>query len=166
MNTSVAPEPFDGVVVIDAVATPTVVAREQDLPMTPEAMSGFYDATFRSIFPALDAQGIQPVGPAFGLHTRMPSETVDIEAGVPVDRVPQELPDELVASELPAGKVVATTYIGGYDGLGEAWGAFMQAVVESGHTPTFPLWEVYVTEPSPEGDPAAMRTDLFTRVED
>lgn len=157
-------EPFDGVVVFDHPETPTLVARQTGLPMT--QIAPFYDSTFSAIFPVLSAAGIAPTGAAFGLYTRTPSETVDIEAGIPVGRAPQDLPEGLAASSLPAGQVVATSYLGPYDGLGDAWGAFMDEVSAAGHTPALPFWEVYVTEPGPDVDPATLRTDLFTRLAD
>ena len=40
----------------------------------------------------------------------------------------------------------------------------MGQVAAAGETPELPFWEVYVTEPSPEMDPADLRTDLFTRL--
>lgn len=36
----------------------------------------------------------------------------------------------------------------------------MQQVAADGRQPALPFWEVYVTEPSPEMDPATLRTDL------
>ena len=35
----------------------------------------------------------------------------------------------------------------------------------AGHGPGLPFIELYVTEPSPEADPADMRTDLFLTLE-
>lgn len=158
-----SPEPFDGLVVFDAPETTTVVARQANLPMTD--MAPFYDSTFTALFPALAAEGVAPTGAAFGLYTSVPSETVDLEAGVPVDRAPENLPDGLLVSALPAGKVAATTYVGPYDGLGTAWGTFMEQVAAAGHTAAIPFWEVYVTEPSPDSDPTTLRTDLYTLLE-
>lgn len=166
MTAPLSPDPFDGVVVFQATEIPTVVARRAGLPMTQEAMSAFYDSTYGALFPALMAAGVKPAGPAFGLHTRMPSDTVDIEAGIPVTRAPESLPEGLLNSRLPGGTVAATSYVGSYDGLGPAWGEFMAAIAEAGHTPVLPLWEVYVTEPRPGMDPATLRTDLFTLVQD
>ena len=68
-------------------------------------------------------------------------------------------------SFLRSNSVAAISHLGGYDGLGQAWDEFMAAVERSGASPRLPFWEVYVTEPSPETDPATMRTDLFTFVE-
>ena len=40
----------------------------------------------------------------------------------------------------------------------------MAWVDEQGLTPAGPMWEVYVTDPTPEMDPASLRTDLFVLV--
>ncbi|WP_052209508.1 GyrI-like domain-containing protein [Kocuria sp. ZOR0020] len=166
MTQEIPQDVFHGVVVFKAAEIPTVVARRSGLPMTQEAMSEFYDSTYSALFPALTAAGVTPTGPAFGLHTRMPSETVDIEAGIPVDGHPGDLPQGLLSSVLPAGTVAVTSYLGPYDGLGQAWGAFMEAVAAAGHTVALPLWESYVTMPSPDADPTTLRTDLFVLVKD
>ena len=63
-------------------------------------------------------------------------------------------------SSMPATQVATVSHLGGYDGLGDAWGRLMQQVAADGHQPALPFWEVYVTEPSPDLDPATLRTDL------
>ena len=40
----------------------------------------------------------------------------------------------------------------------------MGGIVAADKAPAFPFWEVYVTEPSPDMDPATLRTDLVTLV--
>jgi effector-binding domain-containing protein len=157
--------PYRELTVLDAPEVPTVVNVARDYPM--DRMAEIFDSTFSALFPALGEQGIQPVGPAFALHTRMPTDTVDFEVGVPVDR---PLPGARTAgpgptlspSRLPGGRIAVISHLGPYDGLGEAWSRFMQAVADSGHQPALPFWEVYVTEPSPDADPSTMRTDLVT----
>lgn len=158
-------EPYTEVTVLEAPEVPTVVSTFTDHPMA--EMAAAFDSAFTALFPALQAQGIQPVGPAFALHTRMPTDTVDMEVGLPVDRAPadQLTPASGVAlrsSRLPAGRIAIVSHLGSYDGLGEAWGSFMQAVSAAGHEPALPFWEIYVTEPSPDMDPATLRTDLVT----
>ena len=44
---------------------------------------------------------------------------------------------------------------------GQAWAVFTKAAVDAGHHPGLPFFEVYVTEPNPDMDPADLRTDLF-----
>lgn len=154
------PEPT----VLSVPEVPTAVVRATNHPMS--EMTSLFDGTFSALFPSLAAAGIAPVGPAFSLHHRIPTDTSDLEIGVPIDR-PLAAPIEaggvrIEPGVLPGGDVAAVSYLGGYDGLGEAWGAFMGAVAESGRPPAFPFWEVYVTEPTPDLDPATLRTDLYT----
>lgn len=155
--------PYTEVTYLEVPEVPTVVSTFTAYPMADMATA--FDSTFTALFPALGAQNVQPAGPGFSLHTRMPSDTVDFEIGLPVDRpvtatVSTESGVTLRASRLPAGRVAIVSHLGSYDGLGEAWGAFMQAVGDAGHEPALPFWEIYVTEPSPEADPESMRTDL------
>ena len=58
------------------------------------------------------------------------------------------------------GRVARTVHAGGYDGLGEAWGSLIGWAAEQGLAPTGEMWEVYLTEPTPDGDPADNRTEL------
>ena len=50
---------------------------------------------------------------------------------------------------------------GGYDSLGESWGRLQDWVARQGLQTAGDLWEVYLTEPTPDGDPAANRTALY-----
>jgi effector-binding domain-containing protein len=51
-------------------------------------------------------------------------------------------------------------YQGGFDGLGEAWGKFMEWIESTGHQPTEDLWERYLLGPESSPDPANWRTEL------
>ncbi len=162
------PEPRAGVTVVDGPGIPLAVVEVHDYPMTrmPELMDG----VFSRLFPALAAAGTAPAGPALAMHTRVPTGTVDMGVGVPVTtplRVPVELGGgyTAVASSIPAGPVAATSHLGPYDGLGAAWARFIEDVAAAGHTPTTRFFEVYVTEPGPDADPASMRTDLAVFLE-
>lgn len=159
--------PRDSVEVVELDPTPTVVVRVSNYPM--DRMRELFDGTFSALFPALEDVGIQPAGPAFSLHTRMPTETADMEVGLPVS-APLGAPVQagelvLINSELPGGRAATISHVGSYEELGNAWGRFMGMVAGSGETPAFPFWEVYVTEPGPDVDPATLRTDLWTALE-
>lgn len=160
------PSTRDEVEYTDATARPTVVAREPDYPMA--SLTTLFDSTFSALFPALAERGITPVGAPFALYHRAPDTTVDIEVGIPVESAlpePITVGDVVLSpSTLPAGTVASTSYVGPYDGLGEAWGAFMRAIGDAGRNPALPFWEVYVTEPDPDMDPSTLRTDLFILV--
>lgn len=148
---------------LTAESVPTVVVSAIDHPMN--EMSSLFDATFRDLFPLLAEHGIHPVGPAFSLHHRMPTDTADLEVGVPVDHAPAaplvtSTGTVLQPSTIPGGEIAVVSHVGSYDRLGDAWGAFMEAVAKSGRRPDVPFWEFYVTEPTPDADPETMRTDL------
>ncbi|WP_333619151.1 GyrI-like domain-containing protein [Dietzia sp.] len=123
-----------------------------------------YDAAFSSL-----ATAMEPAGPAYAAYTSVPRETVDLEIGFP-SRVPLlgKIPAQKVTIErgtIAAGTLAVISHIGAYDELFGAWEKFGEEIAERGLTPRLPFFEVYVTEPSPGADPAAMRTDLYQYVE-
>lgn len=161
-------EPLDSCTVLEVPEIPTAVVVRRDYPMY--EMPSLMDGTFSHLGAALAEAGVSPIGAAVSLHHRRPVDTADLEVGFPIDRPlpgPITLPNgfEVVASVLPAGRAAMISHVGGYDGLAEAWGAFTEAVGDSGEQMTYPFWELYVTEPSPQADPATMRTDLVTLLE-
>ena len=157
-------EPFTEVTVFEATSVPTAVVEVTDYPM--DELETIFDQAFSGLFPALGEVGAEPVGPAFALYTRQPSDTVDLQIGVPLAAGLTQALDvgnglTAVPAELPGGTIGARTYLGGFDGLGPAWGEFVNELLEAGHHPGLPFFEVYVTEPSPDMDPADLRTDLY-----
>ncbi len=57
-------------------------------------------------------------------------------------------------------KVARTTYHGGYECLGEAWGEFGEWLEANGHTAAEDLWECYVAGPESGPDATKWRTQL------
>ena len=161
-------EPFTELTVIEVPATPAAVveAREVHMSDLPE----LFDATFSGLFPVLSEAGLEPAGPAFALYTRQPSETVDLQVGIPTSAglksaEPIAGGHIVIPAQLPGGSMAVRSHLGGYDGLGESWAQLLKDAVAAGHRPGLPFIELYVTEPSPEADPADMRTDLFLTVD-
>lgn len=142
---------------------PTATMRAEGLRT--DEIAGFFDRAFGTIFGALAEQDVTPTGPALALYPRPPGDTVDIEAGVPVDRaiVPA---GEVVPGVLPAGKVARLEHHGAYDDLGTSWDRLRSWITGEGLTPSAVLWEVYVTEPSPDMDPADLVTELNWLLDD
>lgn len=152
---------------LDVAEVPTAVVVFEDYPLS--EMSLAFDSAFQVLRRVLRQVGVQTSGPSFSLHHRLPTDTATFELGVPVDKpLDQEIATSngltVKASTLPGGRVARISHIGSYDELGEVWGTFMQAITDSDKDPAFPFWEVYITQPSPDVDPAEMRTDLYTRL--
>ena len=56
--------------------------------------------------------------------------------------------------------IVQTTYHGGYEGLGGAWGEFIGMIKAAGHRTVDGLYESYAVGPEASADPSAWRTVL------
>jgi effector-binding domain-containing protein len=111
------------------------------------------------VMAAVAAQGIAPAGPVFSHHLRMDPDVFDFEVGVPVT-APVSVTGRVYASQLPAAKVARTVYQGPYEGLGTAWGEFIENITAEGHQPASDLWECYVAGPESGSHPTAWRTEL------
>ncbi|HWD37638.1 MAG TPA: GyrI-like domain-containing protein [Fimbriimonas sp.] len=111
------------------------------------------------IFGALGSQGIQPAGPWLSHHFKMVPDTFDFEICVPVNQ-DVEPTGRVVMSSLPAHKVARTVYQGGYEGLGDAWGEFMDWITAQNLSPAEDLWEVYLAGPESSSNPADWKTQL------
>jgi effector-binding domain-containing protein len=129
-----------------------------------DQLVALFDRSFSTLAAAVAGQGVAVEGPAFALYHGEPAETVDLEVGFVTGGTVQ--PDgEVRAGTLPGGRVARLVHRGGYDGLGSSWGRLRAWIEQQGLTPGRDLWEVYVTEPSPDMDPADLRTELNWPVE-
>ena len=119
----------------------------------------------QEVYAAIMAQGLVPTGPWFTYHHKRPDSEFDFDIGVPVSS-PISPTGRVVAGELPAQRVARTVYIGGYEGLGHAWGEFIGWVAAQGLTPLGHLWEAYQTGPESGGPPSSWRTELNQPIAD
>jgi len=122
-------------------------------------LTAHFDRAFRLLAEAISAQGVTITGPAFSLYHDHPGETTDCEVGFPTDRPVREEGDVRPGS-LPGGRVARLVHHGGYERLGATWDQLQGWLVGHHERPTDVLWEVYVTEPSPDMGPADLRTEL------
>ena len=142
------------VVSLDPATTATIrdVVAIDELP-------AFFDRAFSSLAELISAQGVSITGPAFSLYHDHPSATADVEVGFPTDR-PIDPAGGAAPGSLPGGRVARIVHEGGYDELAGAWDQLGAWMSEHGLSFRMPFWEVYLTEPSPDMDPADLRTEL------
>ncbi|GGL45235.1 GyrI-like domain-containing protein [Nocardia jinanensis] len=127
--------------------------------VTPEQTVSFFDSSFGLLPPAIAAQAAVITGPALSLWGTDSENSTEIEVGFPVDRRIQ--PDgAVVPGRLPAGRIARIVHRGGFDTLGVTWGRLHTWITDRGLTPAADRWEVYLTEPNPQMDPADLRTEL------
>ena len=128
-------------------------------------LAAFFDRSFATVPHVIASQNVAIAGPAFARYHRPPAETFDLEVGFPTDRRVE--PDgDVRPGALPGGRVVRAVHEGAYDELGAAWEQIGRWIFDQGLAPTGDLWEVYVTQPSPDMDPAELRTELYWAVAD
>lgn len=108
---------------------------------------------------AASAQGVGPIGPVFAHHFGMRPGIFNFEVGVPVSG-PVTSVGRVKQSELPAAKIARTVYTGSYEGLGDAWGDFIDMMEAHGLTRAPNLWERYLTDPSTTPNPDDYQTEL------
>ena len=114
---------------------------------------------YNELMTALKEQGITPTGPWFSHHLRMDPAVFDFEIGVPVSEEVKPA-GRVKPGKLPATRVARTTYRGGYEGLGSAWGEFDAWIKKEGHEPVGDLWEVYAAGPETGPDSSGYKTEL------
>ena len=142
------------VVSLDPASTATI----RDVVATDE-LPAFFDRAFSTLSEVISAQGVAITGPAFSLYHDHPSATADVEVGFPTDRE-IEPSGGAAAGSLPGGRVARIVHEGGYGELAAAWDRLGTWMSEHGLSFRMPFWEVYLTEPSPDMDPADLRTEL------
>ena len=141
---------------VDVSATNTAVIRG----VVPVAdLAAFFDRSFTTLAGVVPTQGAAITGPAFALHHGPPGETADLAVGFPTAE-PVRPDGDVEPGTLPGGRVARLVHAGGYDGLGTSWERLRTWIDAQGHRPGPVLWEIYVTEPSPDMDPADLRTEL------
>ena len=122
-------------------------------------LASFFDDSFTVLGEVLVKQGVTPAGAAYALYHGIPDDTATLEVGFPTDGAIE--PDgSAEAGSLPGGRVARVIHAGSFDGLSEAWQRLGAWIGEQGLTPSDDYWEVYLTEPSPQMDPADLRTEL------
>jgi effector-binding domain-containing protein len=157
--TETAPEPGTGaggpeLVTVDQAVTAVV---RGVVPMA--GLRDFFDTSFRELAMTLTAQQVAITGPAFGLYRQPPGETADLEVGFFTDR-PVRPEGDVVAGSLPGTRVARLIHHGAFDALGASWERLYAWVREQGLTPGPLMWEVYLTQPTPDMDPSDLRTEL------
>lgn len=119
----------------------------------------FFDRSFSTLAEVLGSQGISMAGPAIALYHSPPGDVIDLEVGFPVDGTVDPT-QGVEPSELPGGRTAQLVHEGAYDDLGSSWERLDAWLREQGLTPGAAAWEVYLTEPRPDMDPAELRTEL------
>jgi effector-binding domain-containing protein len=119
-------------------------------------LPAFFARAFHLTAASISRQGRQVTGPPLGIYFGMPSDTVDVAAGFPVN-APIETDGAVVPQELPGGRVVQVLHVGSYDSLAQTYDRLSAWMREQRLPETGIMWESYLNEPQPD-DPESTRT--------
>ncbi len=111
------------------------------------------------VFAAIADQGLTPAGPWFNHHFAQPTSVFDFGICVPLSSAIAPI-GRVEASVRRACDVVRTNYHGPYEGLGDAWQQFMEAILAENHQCADDFWECYITGPESESDGDKFITEL------
>jgi effector-binding domain-containing protein len=114
---------------------------------------------FGELMSTLGEQGIQLTGPLFSHHLQPPCDRFEFEICAPIAQ-PVKESGRVKNSSVPAAKVARTTYHGGYEGLGDAWGEFHEWMDAQGLKTGPSFCEVYSVGPGADAPPSEWQTEL------
>jgi len=113
----------------------------------------------------LKESGIEMTGPPYSKYYSWdPEGETEMEAGIPVSGA-VECEEDIEYIELPPCKVVTCMHTGPYEEIGPVYDAIQAYITEKGMTISGAVWEVYVTDPNSEPDPAKYKTQVYFPVE-
>jgi len=99
-------------------------------------------------------------GNSFALFPRFTPESMDMTCALPVNP-DAKLPAKYPVLQTYAGKVVKVTHVGSYDGIEAAHNEIAKYLEFKKLEINGVVWEVYVTSPATEPDPAKWVTEIY-----
>lgn len=107
----------------------------------------------------LRAQQVQPAGPLFFRYVKMQGNDLEVEVGFPVSSK-MAADEDVMASEMPAGKYLSAVYTGPYEQLPQAHSELGKWLKENNIKLTGPCTESYLNDPATEPDPKKWQTEI------
>jgi effector-binding domain-containing protein len=138
---------------------PTVVMRTT-IPV--ESIPAFLGKALEAVAQHIGRHDADFAGPPFARYIPVGDDfrAFEIEAGFPVTAaIPGS--DEVEASMLPGGAAAVTTHIGPYDAMRPVYEAITQWLSENDAVAAGAAWEVYITDPAEQPDPASWKTNVI-----
>jgi effector-binding domain-containing protein len=125
----------------------------------PARIGAALDTVLAEVRSALDQQGASAAGPPFVRYFDYAEDEADFEAGFTVDK-PIAPAGRVEPGKLPGGRAAVTVHRGRYEGLQNAHNEIGEWVLSHDHDPSGPVWEVFLTDPAREPDPARWETEV------
>ena len=114
---------------------------------------------FGEVATYLERKGAGPVGMPFARYHRVAGDQFEVEAGF-VATTPVAGEGEVEPSDLPKGPAAVTLHVGSYGTIAHAYEALADWVRAQGGEPVGDPWELYLSDPEGDEDPASWRTEI------
>ncbi len=115
---------------------------------------------YHAVYAACRAQGLQRTGAPFARYRLRGRDTCTIEAGFPVEG-PIKRTGDVRPSSLPEGAAASVVHIGPYETMEQTYEALVAWIERRGGAPVGDAWEIYLSDPRMEPDPATWRTEIL-----
>lgn len=126
-----------------------------------ERIPELYHRAYPAIFGALAAANITPAAAPMGvMHGAPTAAGLDLSVAVPLFEPFAHADDTVSAETLPAARTATLLLRGDYNGLAAGYERLDAWILDQGETSAGISWEQYITEPTPDGDPALNETLL------
>ena len=122
--------------------------------------------SYGSIVSYITANKLDMTAPPFAIYHSWPEEDggmADVEAAIPIG-TPNAGDDIVKGSLFPTGMVVRANYYGPYEASDQGHMAIHAWAEQNGHMLDDSPWEIYVTDPESEPDPAKWLTIITYRI--
>ena len=129
--------------------------------MDGEAIANAMGMAFGSAFKGIETHAMTAQSAPICVYADMPGAEMTFRAGFLVS--PEDAAKasgDLKAGELPAGKALHKMHIGPYATMNQSHQAMWDEVKSRGMTPSMPVWEIYIDDPS-ETAPDSLRTEIY-----
>lgn len=126
---------------------------------TPEQLGSTLEQSFGAVWEYLNSLESVTVGPAIARYHLFAAETIDCEAGFPVEEeVAVRAP--IAISNLPGGRAATTIHYGPYSSLPAAYAALQAWLEREGLHPDRGPYEIYWADPGQIEDESELRTEV------
>jgi len=146
-------------------AFPMLSVREE---IDPSEIGSMLERNYGAIVQFINANNLQLSAPPFAIYHHWPMDgkgKADVEAAIPITAAHAGT-GAIKGSDFAGGTVAIAYFYGPYEQSGNGHTKLHQWAAENGHQLAEPPWEVYVTDPGQEPDPAKWLTMICYRVLD
>ena len=140
------------------------VRREQPAAVCTETLSiselpAWLGRSLATVVEWLPSQRSHPAGPPFARYHRLDDGRFVVDAGFPVS-APVTGSDSVRGVTLSGGTVATTVHVGPYDQMAPGYRAVETWITAHGGEAVGDPWEVYLSDPGAQPDPATWRTEI------